>query len=319
MRRLTLLVLAALTFGACSSDDGGSADGTTTTPAGPATVDVGDRLEERLDLPGGPDPFAVTDDSVWVKMDDGRVVRIDAETSEVVAEIEVTDVLCQGIGQDPNGFVWSCDDRDLVRIDPETNEVAATVDVDKIPDQLNIASAFDAMWVLTGDGSTLVGVRDDAVLREIDLGVRCTDVAASELDGGLWLSCLSEDAALFVDLSVDEVTHRVDDLPGARAVTASESYGFIGFEDGVAQIDTETGELVGVAVVHLGLGGGLHATDDALWARSGPFLQRVDPATLAVVEEISAPEESGGSVVVAFDSVWASAYDDAVVYRLSPE
>ncbi len=34
------------------------------------------------------------------------------------------------------------------------------------------------------------------------------------------------------------------------------------------------------------------------------------------MEEVTIPEESAGSVRVAFGSVWTSAYDDAVVYRL---
>jgi glutamine cyclotransferase len=63
----------------------------------------------------------------------------------------------------------------------------------------------------------------------------------------------------------------------------------------------------------------LHAAADALWVRGGQaFLQKVDPDSLALLEEITAPETSDGSVLLAYDALWATAYDDAVLYRLRP-
>jgi hypothetical protein len=43
------------------------------------------------------------------------------------------------------------------------------------------------------------------------------------------------------------------------------------------------------------------------------------PGDLAVLEELQAPEGSGGNVVAAYDSVWATAYDDAVLYQITPD
>ena len=39
---------------------------------------------------------------------------------------------------------------------------------------------------------------------------------------------------------------------------------------------------------------------------------------MEVVEELHAPEVSGDFVLVASDSVWTTAYDDAVLYRVAP-
>jgi hypothetical protein len=50
----------------------------------------------------------------------------------------------------------------------------------------------------------------------------------------------------------------------------------------------------------------------------GLFLRRVDPNTLEVVEDLTAAVQ-GGVVIVAFDSVWATAYDDNVLYRIRPD
>lgn len=61
------------------------------------------------------------------------------------------------------------------------------------------------------------------------------------------------------------------------------------------------------------------ATSEDVWVRTGGrFLRRVDADTMEVVEDLEAPEASGGSVLVAYDSVWATAYDDAVLYRVAP-
>jgi hypothetical protein len=79
------------------------------------------------------------------------------------------------------------------------------------------------------------------------------------------------------------------------------------------RIDPIAAEVIGSVKVRSGLTGGITATDDAVWVRAQePFLRRVDPETLEVVEQIDA----GGGVTVAFGSVWASAPDDQVVHSL---
>jgi hypothetical protein len=327
--RLLILVLV-LALSACGDDGGESASttaGPTTSaaptsiappePADPPQVPIADRLEHRFDLPGGPDWLAESGGSVWVKMDDGRVLRIDPATNEIVAEVEVSSDLCQGLGANEEA-VWTCDGRDLVRIDPGTNEVVATVAADKIAEQGQIPVASDAAWVLTGDGSVLAGVRrhTNAVAVEIDLGTRCTELTAVD-ENGLWASCLGDDTAIRIDLDAEEVSHRVSGLSGARTLTAAEGDVWVSFDEGLVRIDADTGEVLGVVDASTGLDGGLAATPNALWARTGGFLRHVDPGTLDVVEDVAAPEESGGSVLVAFGSLWATAYDDAVLYRLS--
>jgi hypothetical protein len=37
------------------------------------------------------------------------------------------------------------------------------------------------------------------------------------------------------------------------------------------------------------------------------------------VEDLTAAEQSGGEVIVAYGSVWATAYDDNVLYRIRPD
>lgn len=46
------------------------------------------------------------------------------------------------------------------------------------------------------------------------------------------------------------------------------------------------------------------------------FLVRLDPDTAEPVAGVTADVESNGDVVVAFDSVWTTAFDDAALFRL---
>ena len=79
-----------------------------------------------------------------------------------------------------------------------------------------------------------------------------------------------------------------------------------------------SGEITGALAVDA-TDGGIFATDDAVWVRAaGTFLQRVDPQSLELVEVLTAPEKGGGSVTEAFGSVWATGYDDTVMYRARP-
>ena len=50
--------------------------------------------------------------------------------------------------------------------------------------------------------------------------------------------------------------------------------------------------------------------------RADTFLQEID-VTDGAVGEITADVTSGGDVIVAFGSLWATAYDDSVTYRLA--
>jgi YVTN family beta-propeller protein len=95
-------------------------------------------------LPAG--RLAAADGAVWITDPAGdQLVRIDADTREVVTRIPV--------GHNPTavttGFasVWvtNWDDGTVSRIDPATNEVIATIEVGHHPD--HIAAGEGGVWV----------------------------------------------------------------------------------------------------------------------------------------------------------------------------
>jgi hypothetical protein len=117
------------------------------------------RVEARVELPGGPDYLAAAAGSIWVRKDDGVVVRIDPADSTEVATIKTSERLCQGLGAD-DAAVWSCTDGGgVVRIDPATNEVAATVEV---VEELH-APEVSGRFVLVAYHSVWTTAHNDAV------------------------------------------------------------------------------------------------------------------------------------------------------------
>ncbi len=289
-----------------------------TEPA-PLQVPLDDRIEVRLERIGAPDWLAAGFGSVWVKEDSGTVVRIDPATNAVVAEIATGDdtaPLCQGLGVGAEA-VWSCSGTDLVRIDPATNAVAETLPIGKSSDQGQLAFHGGRVWVLLGDGTTMVGV-DEATNRPgppVTLGTRCTELAAG-LDA-IWAACPVDGVLLGVDTETGEVLGEAA-LPDARTVAVGEQV-WVGYEQGLARVDPGTFEVLSVTA-GAGNGGGAWAGPEGVWVRAaGTFLQRLDPATGRVIEQVPAPDlPSGGSVLAAYGSLWATAFDDAALVRLSP-
>jgi outer membrane protein assembly factor BamB len=323
-RRSGFLVAAGLVVAGCSGDGGGVTEADTSTavatsiaPEGFPVVPADAVQEERWRLPGGPDWLAADDSGVWVKHDDGAVAHVPADGGEVDLTVELGGDKCQGLGVGLDA-VWACAGADVARIDPATGEVDAVLSVGKAFSQGHLVTASGRLWVLTGDGSTLVGVDPGtgAPVTTVPLGVRGTDVAVG--DAGLWVVSMLDGQVLRVD-PAGTVALRVTgvDEPVAVAVTDAVWVGAVGE---TRRIDPVTGQTLASSEIGTGRDGAVAVAPDGVWVRSAErFLVRLDPDSGAAVGGISADVESSGDVVVAFGSVWTTAYDDATLFRIPAE
>jgi streptogramin lyase len=323
-----LLLIA--TLGSCSSspdqqkavEPKPKATRTAPSPSGVDRMRLKEVEDARVEL-DSPDWLASGFGSVWVKRDDGAVVRLSPK-GKVQATIDA-DIfqppVCQGLGVTADA-VWACGtEGTLIRIDPETNDVAAKIEMPKITEQGRLPSSDGQVWLLTGDGDRLTGVSEatNQAGDQIDLGTFCTDVA-DRVDGStLWVVCASEGIVLRVDLAKNKVTGKVTDLPLATSVSVGEDV-WVGFEKGLARIDPDSLDVTMLqeAVTPVGV----HAVGDHVWVREEggeAFLSRVDASSAEVRQVISANGlKSGGDVIELDGVVWASAYDDGTVVRLTP-
>lgn len=324
----SLLLIAAL--GSCSSspDEQKTEEPTPkVTPTAPSPSAV-DRIQlkkvedARVEL-DSPDWLASGFGSVWVKRDDGAVVRL-GSGGKVQATIDA-DIyqppVCQGLGVSTDA-VWACaTEGTIIRIDPETNDVVAEIEVPKINEQGRLVSYGGQVWLLTDDGDRLTGISEDTDKAgdPIELGAFCTETADRIEGSTLWVACASEGVLLRVDLEKKKVTGKVTDLALATNVSVGEDV-WVGFEKGLARVDPSSLDVT--MLQEAVTPNRVHAIGDHVWVREEggeAFLTRLDASSAEVRQIIAADDlPSGGDVIELDGVVWASAYDDGTVVRLTP-
>lgn len=277
---------------------------------------------ERVKIPD-PDWLAADEQNVYVKLDSSHLLRLDPATGTTLGDTDIGGELCQGVGAS-FGSVWSCrgvDDGDIVvRIDPATDQVVTTIDVFKSRQQGNLAAGFGRVWVITADGTELVGIDPDTNRPDepIPLGVVGADLAVGT--DGIWVVSSRDNAVVRVDPESRRVTGRIAELTDLVAIVASADLDGVwaASADMLHRIDPETLTVTATVPVGPGSRGGVAANDGSVWIRGeNQFLTRVDTATARAVELFAEPTTSAGSVLVAFGAVWATAYDDGLLIRHS--
>jgi outer membrane protein assembly factor BamB len=282
------------------------------------------RLIGKAHIPDG-DTMVEVGGSVWVKTDDGQLVRVDPATTRVTGRLQLDQRglgqrYCEGIGSDGTS-VWTCatnaDATPIVRVDPVTAKVVQRYEVDKNFDQLNIPFVNGMMWVLTDDGSTITGLRaGSGSPYKLELGVRCLQATGDGSD--LVLTCPADDSVRRVDVETGKTLAKRH-LERPYILSASKSSVWVGTTAGVERLDAKTlARLTLFPGIELETTGDIAASDDEVWVRTqGPFLYHIDPNSLRVTEQVSAnPALSGGSLLVTDDALWTTAFNDSTVFHL---
>lgn len=286
----------------------------TVPPQEAEPVEFGRWSGVRYRLPGGPDWLAADEDGVFLRRDSGLIDMLDPATGSILQTVDVGE-FCQGIGA---GFarVWTCSGTDVVPIQVRDGEIGTPIPVGKTAEQGHLATGFDRVWVLTGDGSTLAGIDGltEQLVSEFDLGARCLDVAVDSTS--VWVACAPDDIVLRVDPASGEVLDRVE-ITEPRAIAFSDGAVWVGAAGSVVRLDAASLEMVATIDGGIGRVGGISADDEAVWVRrAGSPLIRIDTVSNEVTDELDLGVPSGGDVLVAHGAVWTTAYDDATLFRI---
>ena len=277
-----------------------------------------------------PDELVIADEFVWTHLDNGYLVQFNWFSNTISAAVKTdttTDPFnyCQGLGSNGND-IWACsaagDENNktinVVRVDTKSQSVVETYEINKIHDQLYMPFMQNQIWVLTGDGSKLIGidVSTNQVNPAIDLGIRCFQLAAS--DNMLYATCAVDNLVIKIDPAKKEVVAR-QTLPGPQTLSAAKNGVWVSHGDKLTRLDPET---LSIVVTFTGItGSDLVATERAVWVWefNKALLYNIAPATNEVAELIK-PEKpfiTGGGLLVTEDSIWLTANENDVVLRLS--
>jgi len=270
------------------------------------------------------------DDLVWTHLDNGYLVQFNWFSNTMSAAVK-TDTTsnpqdyCQGLGTDGTD-IWACStagDRDhktinVVRVDTSAQSILATYEVDKLHDQLYMPFMQNQIWVLTGDGSKLVGidVTNNQANPAIDLGIRCFQLAA--LDNGLYATCAVENLVIKIDPEKKEVVAR-QTLPAPQTLAAAKNGIWVSQGNSLTRLDPETLSII--ATITGITGSDISASEYAVWVWefNKGLLYKIDPSTneVAVLVKPDQPFTTGGGILVTEDSIWLSVNEDDLVLRLS--
>jgi streptogramin lyase len=278
----------------------------------------------RVTIPN-PDALVAALGFIWVKTDDGRVVKIDPQTNRVIARHKLDTAkdpqhYCQGIGTDGRS-VWVCaasdTTTDLVRINPHSLRPVLRVAADKAFDQEHLPYVGGRLWVLSGGGKQLLAVNTSSgALNRYPLPATCAQAAGA--DSVLVVTCPNDNAVLRIDpVHGSVVARRTLQQPGYCAVLDNQVW--VDTVDGIERTDGKLRTTALYPALTVGLTGDLAGDQSgAIWVRQEHgFLYRIEPAHNAVVEQITTSRPlSGGSILITGDSIWTSAYDDSTVFHL---
>lgn len=255
---------------------------------------------------------------VFVRTDSGQVERIDPAANAVDGELDLHSG-CQGIGE-AAGSVWACDDDGIVRIDPSSLQVETRIAVTKAFEQGHLVDAAGRLWVLTYDGSRLVGIdtTSNTPGDPITLPIRGTDLAAA--DDLLWVVSKADDAVVLFDPNRATVVQRLDGLGHPGTIAADESGAWVSGRGWTAHIDGSTGTIDRRSdSIGDGTASSIAVGGDSVWIPStARFLDRLDPATATSLRQWPGSITTGAESLYAFGSVWIAAYDDGTVWRIAP-
>ena len=327
---LSLAVTLGLVLAACGSTTGGHAtppatpSATRTAVTSPAAASTYvDRLQSRFHADGA-DGMVAAAGSLWAKTDLGHVFRIDPQASKVTAEIVVDQhtgqsFYCQGIGADRRS-VWSCATRregiGLAQIDPSRNRVVRVVRAGKVFDQLALPVTARGVWVLTGDGTRVSRVDPvSGKATSFPLGARCQQVGAS--DSRVVATAVVEGSVVVLDANTGVVRKHLA-VADPRMVALVGDDIWVDSSVGLTHFSDDLGTRTVYPGMTAGQGGDLFSDGTSVWLReSDGTIVKVDARSGKVLERITpAHPLSGGSLVVAYGSIWTTDSEAGWIIRL---
>ena len=250
-------------------------------------------------------------DVVWIEGTEGgdpKVIRLDARTGEVQASVPGT--FPQILGDD----LWVVDGDDQVRMDPLTGEERQRL---RLPHG-GIWVMFDGDFFIASEAAhqiTRWNPRTGKTKATIPLPPG-EPKAAVAFAGSLWIPIDGAD----VLVRVDPATNKASSIAlGPRPHSVAIGFGSIWITchgtTEVDRVDPATSEVVPIGGA--GRNVAITVTERDVWAATPSGIARIDPTTNEIAQRIELGAADFYAADVADASLWLSAVDRHVVYRLA--
>ncbi len=270
-------------------------------------------------------PFAylfttVADGDVWLpNSDDGAITRIDGDSGEVRAHIDlhepgsVDNPQPQSLTTDPAGDVWAplLMAGAAVRIDPRTNRIVERVPVDFHP--YGVAATNTDLWLTDFEAGLVVRI-DRSTGREIArIAEVTTPTAVVVAAGSVWVVDHRRGAVVQIDPATDRVVDRVHPLGSLEGIAASEDALWVASTSNRAvyriDLDTRAFREVKVGAPAYGVAVG----DAGIWVTTGPKNGCDTSNSAVVLIDRSSLRERGRTAISCAFAVGAAPGDLVVV------
>jgi hypothetical protein len=125
----------------------------------------------RISVPGEPRHLVIGGGSVWVRLNDGRTIEIDAATDSIVGDPLPYRVTAHGLDS-----LWVSRPGTVLRIDASTREQLASIEVPALPSSCHVSGEFpDSVWGWCGLNPinpivTRIDPLNDTAAATVDIG-----------------------------------------------------------------------------------------------------------------------------------------------------
>ena len=252
---------------------------------------------------------------------------------EPTPRAEVLREIPSGIGsiavtQGPGGiWVASSSLPGAILLDPQTGDTLAEVQtfeappasVSRHPLVADVVSAFDSIWTVDDEFSTVTRIDPQAARPVTTIEVGTYPRAATPAAGALWVLSPLEGLVTRIDPQTERATPTT--LPssaptGEGDIAGNDDAVWVAIGDELMSLDPQTGRVV--STLSIGADVGALAVGEAVWATSELGLTRVDPATGRVVATIGLGN-SPSAIAIAGDLVWVADSRDGTLRAVDPE
>jgi streptogramin lyase len=179
--------------------------------------------------------------SAWIRLDDDKLARVDLETGQVVAEIQLK--------HSPNGIAWSeagvwvTGNGYATRIDPADNKAGDAIKTPALAEDISIES--DTVWIPNSEDGSVERLTADlgqVNTQPLPVGTQPDPIEAS--NGVVWVADEEEEALRKVDAERGQVAGEpiaLGDFPFDIEVGPDGL--FVLCSDSVVQVDREGGKV----------------------------------------------------------------------------